>query len=183
MKRHPSLIASLLLFSAPAYAGDGGWATVGFHAFNLAILVGILVKYGRKPIKDGLNASADRVEREIRDASALHDTAQNLLDEFEEKLSALGAERVELLEQYRSEGEAEKARLVDEGKVEAERIKREAQQGAQNEFARARTRLEAEVVDRAIDAATMAVQQTLTSADHRRLAADYLTRLEETSRA
>ena len=176
-------IVLALLVTAPAHAGGGGWGTIAFHAVNLVLLLAILVKFARKPIKDGLNSSADRIEQEIQDASALHDEAQALLDEFEEKLQALATERETLLKQYTEEGEAEKARLIAEGEAEAERIKREAERGAENEFARARRRLEAEVVDRAIDAATQAIQETLTPADHRRLAADYLTRLEDLGRA
>ena len=62
-------------------------------------------------------------------------------------------------------------------------IRRDAERSAGQEFLRLQARLEAEVVERAIDAAEQAIREKLTPADQRRLVGDYLTRLEEVTRS
>lgn len=178
----PTFVAASTLLSTPAFAAGGGWSLVIFQAINLAILLFLLIKFAGGPINRGIRAKAERVEKDIAEATRLHAEAQAMLGEYEEKLAGLDARAEELLEQYRRDGEQEKARLIAQAETEAERIRREAERSAQNEIARARARLEAEVVDLAIDAAERAIRQRLGPAEHRRLTADYLGQLEETLR-
>lgn len=185
MNRAPiiPLVAAALLLSGPANAaGDGGWGLIIFQAINLALLVFLIVKYGGKPINRAIKAKAERVEADIAEAGRLHAEASAMLAEYEEKLAGLDARTEELIEQYRRDGEAEKARLIAAAEAEAERIRQDAERSAKNEIDRARTRLEAEVVDLAIEAAEQAIHKRLGPTEHRRLTADYLGRLEETLR-
>jgi F-type H+-transporting ATPase subunit b len=175
------IIAASLALTTPALAA-GGWTMVLFHTINLAVLLWLLVRFAGPAINRGIRAKADTVERDIAEASRLHAEAQALLTEYEHKLSQLDARAEELIEQYRRDGEAEKARLITEAQAESERIRAEAERAAENEIARARARLESEVVDLAITAAEQAIRNKLGPADHRRLTADYLGRLEETLR-
>lgn len=177
-----ALIAAALLLSSPAYAAGGGWTLIIFQAINLAILLFLLVKFAGKPINRAIKAKAERVEKDIAEARRLHEEAQAMLAEYEAKLGGLDARAEELLEQYRQDGEQEKARLIAAAEAESERIRREAERSAKNEIERARARLEAEVVDLAIEAATQAVESRLTAVEQRRLTADYLGQLEETLR-
>ncbi|MGK0362329.1 MAG: F-type H+-transporting ATPase subunit b [Bradymonadia bacterium] len=177
------LIIGLLLLSSPAYAEGGGWMTMVWHAVNLVILLVLIVKFAGKGVKAGLAARAEAVTQEIDDASALHAQAQTMLTEYESKMVGLQAELDTIRAQYTTQGEAEKARLIAEGEAEAARIKADAERAAQNEFTRARARLEAELIDRAVDAAEDLIKARMTPADQRRLTAEYLSRLEETSRA
>lgn len=175
-------VAAALLLASPAYAAGGGWGMIIFQAVNLAILAFLLVKYGAKPLNRAIRAKADRVEKDIAEAGRLHAEASAMLAEYEEKLAGLDARTEELLDQYRRDGEAEKARLIAAAEADADRIRQDAERAAKNEIDRARRRLEAEVVDLAIAAAEQAIQSRLTPVDHRRLTADYLGRLEETLR-
>jgi F-type H+-transporting ATPase subunit b len=175
------VVASLAVSSVAQAAEGGGWATVAYHAINFAILAAAVVYFAKRPIARALEARADGIAKDIDEASRLHAEARQMLDEYEAKIGKLEAEKAELLETYRREGEAEKARMVEEAKAEAERIRREARRSAENELSRARERLEAEVIDLAIASAEKAIAEKMTPADHRRLTADYLSRLEETS--
>ena len=98
-------------------------------------------------------------------------------------MAGLDAEIAELKAQYHAQGVAERDKLIAEATAEAARIRKEAERSAELEFTRLSARLEAEVVDRAMDAAEQAIREKLTPADQRRLIADYLTRLEETTRS
>ncbi len=182
MQRAAFLIA--LLASTPAYAagGDPGWTMIILHAVNLVILLWVIYHFAGKPIAKALVDRAESVSKEIDEASRLHEEAKGLLEQYETKLAGLEAATTEILEGFRTQGEAEKQRLVEEAKNDAERIRRDAERSAQNEYARARERLEAEVVDLAIAAAEKAIRDKLTPADHRRLTGEYLSRLEEANR-
>lgn len=177
-----ALVATTLLLSSPAHAAGGGWSLIIFQAINLAILLFLLVKYAGKPLNRAIKAKAERVEKDIAEARRLHEEASAMLAEYEEKLAGLDGKAEELLEQYRQDGEQEKARLIAAAEAEAARIKSEAERSAKNEIDRARARLEAEVVDLAVEAAEQAIKDRLTPVDHRRLTADYLGQLEETLR-
>ena len=112
----------------------------------------------------------------------MHAEAQALLDQYEEKIAGLEAATTDVVSSLRAQGEAEKERLIAEATSDAERIRRDAERAARNEFIRARERLEAEVIDLAIAAAEQAIREKLTPADHRRLTGEYLGRLEEANR-
>ncbi len=178
--------AALLLLSSPVHAsGDGepGWTMVILHAVNLAILLFLIIKLAGKPIRHALEARADSVGKDIEEAARLHAEAKAMLEDYEAKIASLEAEKTEIIEGLRAQGEAEKARVIEEAKADAERIRRDAERGAQNELERARETLEAEVVERAIEAAEQVIREKLTPADHRRLTGDYLSALEERGQA
>jgi F-type H+-transporting ATPase subunit b len=176
--------AAMLALASPALAADAGgdgWGTLAAHAINLALLLGLIVYFAKRPIQRGLKARAAEVGKDIAEASRLHAEAESMLSGYEAKLAKLEAQAQEMLEAYRAEGEADKARLISEGQADAQRIRDEARRTAATEVARARERLEAEVVDMAIAAARAAISEKITPADDRRLTADYLSRLEEAS--
>ena len=132
---------------------------------------------------EGLQNRSASISREIAEASRLHEEAQGLLEECKTRFSGLEEQRTSLLEEYRRLGEAERDRLVAEGESEAQRIRSEAEQVAKNEISRARTKLEAEVVDRAIEVAGDAIQAKLTDDDHHRLTTEYFASLESSLRS
>jgi len=173
------------MFTAtPAFAsgGEAGWTMVLFQAINLAILLWLIVRYAGKPIAGALVRRSESVSKEIDEATRLHAEAQALLDQYEEKIAGLEAATTDVVSSLRAQGEAEKERLIAEATSDAERIRRDAERAARNEFIRARERLEAEVIDLAIAAAEQAIREKLTPADHRRLTGEYLGRLEEANR-
>lgn len=178
-----SLLASTLLAS-PALAADdgGGWSKIIFHAINLSLLLFIIVRFSRAKVKLALEEKANRVTHEIDEATKLHTAARARLDEYERKVAGLEADIATIKAEYKAQGESERDRIIAEAKVEAERIRRDAERSAAQEFQRLQARLEVEVIDRAIDAAEKAIAEKLTPADQRRLVADYLTRLEEVTR-
>ena len=111
------IIALSLLWSTPALAAGGGWSQVAFHAINLAILLWLIIKFAGKPINRAIKAKAEQIEKDISEASRLHAEAKAMLDDYEQKLSRLDADAGELLEQYRKDGEEEKAGFAEEARL------------------------------------------------------------------
>ncbi|MBU0553330.1 ATP synthase F0 subunit B [Myxococcota bacterium] len=171
----------LLLLAAPAHAAGGAmisWATLGYHALNLAALLLLIYFFARKPLAKHLKGQAASVSQEINEAHRLHEEAEAMLKRYEAKLAQLQAEGEAILAQQRAEAEVEKARLIKEGVADANRIRLEAKRLADNEIARAKARLEAQIVNQAIEAAEGALRAQMSDADHARLVDEYLTDLE-----
>ena len=169
-----------------AFAGDGGeasWGRVIFHALNLVALLWIIIHFARKPLQQFLKSRAESVSREIDEARRLQSEASSKLDEYDKKLGSLKSEADSLLDDLKREGEAEKERLIGEAEQEAKRIERDAKLAAANEVRRAKARLEAELVDRAVGAAMALLGEKIDNADRRRLTAEYLKGLEDRSEA
>lgn len=178
----PAFASVLLASSALASGGEGEHASflpVIFQAVNLVILLGFIVHYTKAPLRRSLQDRAAQVTKDIDEAARLHAEATARLNEYEQKLAGLNQAADELLAEMKREGEAEKTRLIAEAEADAERIRREAERLVENEITRARARLEAEMADHAIAAAETIIREKLAAADHRRLAGEYLSRLEE----
>lgn len=180
VRQRVTFILLALLVSTPAMAGgDGGFSNVIWHSVNLILLIGLIVWKAKAPIGKALKDRAASVASEIEDARKLHDEAHARLDEYEAKLKDLDAQRQTILDEYRQQGEAEKAKLIDEGVAEAQRLRTEAERSAEHELRQAKRKLETELVERAVDAATKMISEKITAADRQRLTADYLTHLEQ----
>lgn len=176
----PALASAFVSSSALASgAGEASFVPVIFQAVNLAILIGLIVHYTKGPMRRSLQDRAAQVTKDIDEAARLHAEATARLNEYEAKLAGLNKAADDLLAEMKHEGEVEKARLIAEAEADAERIRREAERLVENEISRARARLEAEMADHAIAAAERIIREKLAAADHRRLAGEYLSRLEE----
>ena len=185
MRRTTFLFATASLLAAGAAHASGGaqgessFGPVIFQAINLAILLGIIVHYAKGPIRRSLHDRAAQVTKDIDEAGRLNAEAAARLKEYEERLAGLKEAADEIVAEMRREGEAEKARLIAEAEADAERIRKEAERAVSNEIARAKARLEQEIAAQSIAAAERIVREKLVPADHRRLAGEYLSRLEE----
>lgn len=183
MRRLTALLSvGLILFAGPAFAEGGeeaGFMTAIYHAINLALFIGLIVYFGGKGISRAMRGRSEAVGKDITDASKLHEEAQALLDEWQGKVGALEAERAQLLERYREEGEAERARLIAEGEAESQRIVRETERLMENELERAKAQIEAEIVDISIRLAEEQLRKKVGVAEQRQLTSNYLAGLEE----
>lgn len=175
-------ILAICLISGPAFAagdGEAGFSNVIFHAINLFLLLALAIKLLRDPVRKAMKDRALAVAADIEAARRLHDEAHAKLDEYEAKIKELDANRQAILDDYRQQGEAEKAKLIDEGHHDAERLRSEAKRAGEHELRQAKRKLETELVERAVDAATSLISQQINAADRQRLTADYLTQLEQ----
>ena len=168
-------------FAAGAAPGGSWWDTWSlqvYHAINLLIFIGIIVKLAGPGIVEALKNRSDTIASEIVEAKRLHEEAQALLSEYDSRLASLESEAKTILDDYRNMGEQERDRIINQAQVEADRIRSESVKVAESEFARAKERIEFEVVDKAINAATQVIVEKLTDEEHARLTSDYFVELE-----
>jgi F-type H+-transporting ATPase subunit b len=96
------------------------WFTVGAQALNFLILVWLMKRFLYKPILDAINARETLVAKQLAEASTKMDEAQRQRDEFARKNDDLDRQRAALIAKATDEADAERRRLLEEGRKTAE---------------------------------------------------------------
>jgi len=99
------------------------WFTVGAQIVNFLILVWLLKHFLYKPILDAIDAREKRIAAELADADAKKAEAEKERTDFEDKNKALDQQRSALLGKATDEAKAERERLIDQAKKDAESLR------------------------------------------------------------
>ena len=172
MKAHKALLLSLPVTLAPslAFAGGGGdWSLVIYQGVNLAILVSAIIYFAGSKVSAALTARADQLSAEIKEAEQLQHAAQEQLDALQTQLDDFQEERAALIARYKTQGEAERDRLIAEGTKEAERLRAEAKRLSANALQSAREKIERELIEGALERAQTLLTKETNEADQLRL--------------
>jgi F-type H+-transporting ATPase subunit b len=124
------------------------WFTVVAQAVNFLILVWLMKRFLYQPILNALDAREKRIAAELADADAKKAEAATEREEFKRKNDEFERQRNELLNKATDEAAAERRRLLDEVRRDADGLQAKLQdtlgseyQSLHEEFAR-RTRAE-----------------------------------------
>jgi len=99
------------------------WFTVGAQIVNFLILVWLLKRFLYKPILDAIDAREKRIAAELADADTKKADAQKERTAFEDKNKAFDLQRIGLLGKAADEAKAERERLIDQAKKDAESLR------------------------------------------------------------
>jgi F-type H+-transporting ATPase subunit b len=182
-----ALVATLtcLAVAAAAYAGEGGEAhhglvnhrmlvDFGWRCLNFAVLVVILVKYLIPPIGKLLSDRRMAIVNQFEDLRERRAEVEESYKECEVKLSNIGQEVDNILKAAKAQAEAEKTRIIEEARRNAEDIKRKAAASVQNELSRAQRKLREDVAEQAAALAAEIIKKDFTAADQTKVVEDYL---------
>ena len=98
------------------------WFTVGAQALNFLILVWLMKRFLYKPILHAIDEREKRIATELADADAKKAEAQKERDEFQHKNEEFDQQRAALLSKATDEAKAERQRLLDEARKEADAL-------------------------------------------------------------
>jgi F-type H+-transporting ATPase subunit b len=196
--RRPAVIAGiqivmLVVLASTGFAsgGEGGehggghggaaqWKDFMWRCIDFAALVLIMVWAVKKA--DMKKALADRqsgIDKALREADEMKAAAEKKFAEYNAKLAQANKEAEELQKIIREDGLAEKARIVAEAKIAAEKIKDQAKTMADQEIVRARTELREEASRLAVQLAEQTLKSAMRPDDQDRLVGEYLTKVVE----
>jgi len=196
--RRPATIAGIqfvllvvLVSTGFASGGEGGahggghdgaaqWKDFMWRCIDFAALVLIMVWAVKKA--DMKKALADRqagIDKALREADEMKSAAEKKFAEYNAKLAQANKETEELQKVIREDGLAEKARIVAEAKIAAEKIKDQAKTMADQEIVRARTELREEASRLAVQLAEQTLKSAMKQEDQDRLVGEYLTKVVE----
>ncbi len=146
----------------------------GFRIMNFIVLLIILVKFGAKPIANGLGARRTQIREEIEDLEAKKVDAEKAYKEFSAKLEGVEKEVGTIVEKAVAQAEIEKARIIEAAEKSADDIKRSAKMAIANEVTASKRMLKVEVTEQAAVMAEELIIKNLTADDQVKIIEDYL---------
>jgi F-type H+-transporting ATPase subunit b len=144
---------------------------------NFAVMLGILLKFAAKPLKDFLQNRRNSVKEKVDEADRLLKEAESLKSTYQAKLAGLDQE----MEMFRrvaiEEAEQEKSKIVAEALAFADRIRQQAQLAYDQEMKDSMTAVQAQIARRTLQAAEAAVRQLFKEEDHIKMVDEFIEKL------
>lgn len=147
---------------------------LGFRVMNFIVLLIILVKFGAKPIANGLGARRKQIREEIVDLEAKKADAELAYKDFSAKLESVEKDVDSIVEKAVAQAEIEKVRILEAAEKSADDIKRSAEMAIANEVTAAKRALKVEVTEQAAVMAEELIIKNLTADDQVKIIEDYL---------
>lgn len=145
--------------------------------FNFALLIWIYIRFGKKPIQEGLESRREEIAKEIEEAQRMKKEAKGRAKKYQALLAGLAEEleatKLGLIEA----GRADKDRIVREAEEKAVRMRKDAVFMLDQEIRQMKVDLVKETVDVAVAAAEELLKKRITQADQERLADEFLMQL------
>jgi F-type H+-transporting ATPase subunit b len=151
---------------------------VRYEWINLAILIGVLVYFARKPVGEYLAARRAAIAKNIASAEQLLKDSEARLAEWDAKVARLDADVAEILESTRKSAEAEKAAIIAAAEATAARIRQGAAGVVERELRSARVTLRKEAAELAVTLAGSLLQEHTSEADRSRLVDEFIAKIE-----
>jgi F-type H+-transporting ATPase subunit b len=147
---------------------------LGALLLNAAILYWLLIKFGKKPIGDGLKARKLGIMKGMEDAAKMKASAEASLAKYQKKLDDIDDDVARIKREMKEAGEAESARILSEAKERRTRLERDARTLIEQELKAARENLVRDTVRSAIKTAEASLKAKVGDADHQRLGDEFL---------
>ncbi|MBI4653512.1 MAG: F0F1 ATP synthase subunit B [Nitrospirae bacterium] len=141
---------------------------------NFAILVFILVKFGRKPISEFLRKRTELIEKSLKEAEEAKELAKKALGEVQERLRAVDEEINKILESARKAGEREREALIAQGKSLKNKILEQTKANIDYELQKAKKAIKSEAALMAIEIAERQIKEKLNEKEQVRLIEEYI---------
>ncbi|MCK5505268.1 MAG: F0F1 ATP synthase subunit B, partial [Thermodesulfovibrionia bacterium] len=177
-----TLFLNIVLVSAASASGGGGHGeTQGWLwlIVNFSLLAGILVFFGRKPVKEYFQKRTEMIEKSLKEASEARELAQKTLLEVQSRFKNTDSEIEEILQAARKSGEKEKAAVIAEGEKLKEKIIEQAKANIDFELQKAKEQIKSDAALLALELAEKEIQEKLGKKEQEALINDYIKRLEE----
>ncbi len=152
-----------------------------WQAFNLVVIVALLVYFGRKPISDYFASRRHGIQTQLSQAAELLAQAEHRNSELQRRLVDLSAELDSIRESAGRRAEEEAMRILAEARATADRIRRDAQTAVDQEVRRAQAKLRDEAADLALELAARKLEAGVGDSDRDRLVDEFITRVQPSS--
>lgn len=144
---------------------------------NFLVLVGAVYFVWKKVLKGLLAKRSADIVKAIDDAKKQKEEADKRAGEYRKKLDEMEKRIEEIAVELRADGEAEKAKILEEAEQAAGRIREQVKLTAAQEIKKARIEIREEVMDMAVKMAEKVILREMKPDDQVRIIKDYLTRL------
>ncbi|MEH0023062.1 MAG: ATP synthase F0 subunit B [Desulfobacter sp.] len=179
-------VVAILAGSTAAMAAGGGhgevhnsWLPIDtwkFLNFGILAVAGFFI--ARKPVARFFSSRAKDIEEELSDLEQKKAEAEKKLAEYEARFRNLEQESKQIVEDYIKQGEEAKKRILAEAEAQAEKLEDMAKRNIAQEFKTAKTVLQQEIVERAMEKAEAVIKESISAEDQDRLVDEYLKKVE-----
>ncbi len=179
-----AVVIGIHLLGSEASAADnsGNWRPVFdlvMRWLNFGIIVFILVKYARTPIKDFLLSRREEVAREIETIEEKKEAANKkiqdaarMLDESEVRFARIKARIIQ-------EGQTKKQKLIEDAQQESKILLKSTMKKIETQLLDAKRAFKSELVDTAISLAMKRLPDEITTEDNQKFTNKFLTSASE----
>lgn len=177
-----SLFVGFIMVALPAavQAADAQWRPtydVAMRWVNFIILVAVIVKYAREPIKDFLKLQKSDIVSELGE---LETEKARIISDIE-AVKKKGAENrihfQELKNRLIAQGETRQQQIVDQARQQSKIMLEASRRKMENRITQAKAGLKMELLDLAVDQAMAKLPSIMTAGDTQQLLDDYMSSL------
>jgi len=143
------------------------------------VLLAVLRKFAWKPLLTALEQREDTIRNSLEEAQRARREAEQILAENQRILAEATRESMRIIEQGRVEAERLRTSITEQTQTEARRLIDDARREITRERQLAIQELKATAADLALAAAGRLLSTTVTDAEHRRLVAEFIERFPE----
>jgi len=176
-----SAVLILLIADSIAYAGGGGgghdksdWINLAWKTFDFAVLVGLLVWLFAARIKGFFVGRRKEIKETMEKAAREKAEAEQKFKEYSLKIDKASAEIDVIFEMIKSQGVAEKQKIIEDAEKIAKKIKEDAQARIDQELKKASALLKTEAVQLSMQMAEEILKRNITAEDNEVIVREYM---------
>jgi len=174
-----AVVIGIHLLGSEASAADnsGNWRPVFdlvMRWLNFGIIVFILAKYARTPIKDFLLSRREEVAREIEGIEAQKEEAEKKIQDAVRMLNESEIRFAKIKERIIQEGEKSRQKIIEDAQQESIILLESTKKRLENQLVDAKKTFQSELVDMAISLAMKRLPDEITTEDNQNFTNQFL---------
>ena len=164
---------------------DGGSPLLDFlwKVVNVVVLAAIIYKFAKKPVAAALGSSAEVAKTVLADARNAEEKISADLSEMRSKISGLEKEALEMVESAKKDAEDAKARIVEEGKLEIQRMKEQASFALKQEHRKAEDDLRRWIAEESVKLAEVTLKKEMNQNEQKKLVINFMDQINQSEGA
>ena len=167
------------LFAAESDSGGSPLMDFIWKVVNVVVLGAIIYKFAKKPVGNALSNSAESAKKLIIDAREAEENLTAELNNMRSKIAGLEKEAEQMVKNAHKDAQIEKERIIEEGRHEIERMKRQASFALEQESRKAEADLRYWVAEESIKLAEKDLKQEMNQNQQNKLAKKYMDELSQ----
>ena len=175
-----ALLISIHLLGTEASAADnsGNWRPVFdlvMRWLNFGIIVFIIIKYARTPVKDFLLSRREEVAREIEIVELKKKEAEEKIQAANKLLNESEIRFAKIKERIIQDGEKNKQKIIEDAQQESKILLETTKKRLENQIVNAKLAFQSELVDMAVSIAAERLPNEITTEDNQKFTSQFIT--------
>lgn len=158
-------------------AHGNDWGNFAFRLINFVLFLGVLWWAAGKKIVGFFSSRRYNIKTELEELAKRKQEAEKKLSQVEQDIANVQTEREKIIQQYKEQGEALKASIVEKAEQQAEMLKRQAELSAEQDAKYALEKMREELAELIAQATEKALAKKLNKEEHEKLIEKYLTKV------